>query len=135
MGKKLTFYLPCLSCLCLIFYTTLAFNDIVVDDLNFIGGNSLCTSLYFLVQSYHYKLCKHHRVPIYYLIILSLFNIVDNHIVIKLSYFYYMVMLYIGFGLCVFLMCAFKVQDNKEVKKLKFLIIELKRALNKKGST
>lgn len=135
MGRKLTFYLPCLSCLCLIFYTTLAFNSIVIDDLNFIGGNSLCTSLYFLVQSYHYKLCKHHRVPIYYLIILSLFNIVDNHIVIKLSYFYYMVMLYVGFGLCIFLMCAFKVQDNKEVKKLKFLIIELKRASNKKGST
>lgn len=59
-----------------------------VSFINYIINLSILPLLYILISSFVFKFCIIHRIPIYYILILNLINIIwdTNSIMIKKSY-------------------------------------------------
>ena len=65
--------------------TTISFfygNDI---PLNYIGGMSLLPLGYLYLTSYVFKLCKHYRMYLHYIVVITLINIYDYCIGLNIS--------------------------------------------------
>lgn len=129
LTKALTFYIPVLFCLATFIDTTLCFLNIDVNFLHYLFGYSLSVLLYCLVNSFTFKQCVHHRIPIYYSLSVFIFNTIQYYLepVEDITYCY---VFYIGTGATILLYSYLKYKDNKKVKELNRVIEYQQRIIN-----
>jgi len=65
--------------------TTLSYFKIDIPFLSYLGGISILPLLFLYLSSYAFKFCFYHRLPLHYITINLVLNIVDEYIGIPLS--------------------------------------------------
>lgn len=69
--------IPCWIALLYIVYTMLSFFYIELGIIGYIASCSLLTWMFLYVSSFVFKFCIYHRIPLYYIALNDLINIVD----------------------------------------------------------
>lgn len=83
--------------------TTLAYFEIDIPILSYLGGMSFYCWLLIYIATYVFNFCSYQRVFLYYILICNIINIIDYHYTIPLSDFNLLVTYYILSGLSLFL--------------------------------
>lgn len=65
--------------------TTLSYFGIDISFLSYLGGISIFPLLFLYLSSYVFKFCLFHRLPLHYLSINLILNIIDDYIGIPVS--------------------------------------------------
>ena len=78
-------YIPFILALICLLNTILSYYNIDLQILSYIGGISLLPLLFLYISSYVFKFCLFHRLPIYYITINWLLNIIDYYIEIPIN--------------------------------------------------
>lgn len=65
--------------------TTLSYFNIDISLLSYIGGISLLPLLFLYLSSYVFRFCMFHRLPLHYLSINLVLNVIDDYIGIPIS--------------------------------------------------
>lgn len=76
---KSTKYLPVIIAVLYIVNTTFSFNGYDIEEFAIIGGMSLLPLGKLYLDSFTYKLCVHHRVFIYYILLHNLISSIDYY--------------------------------------------------------
>ena len=100
--------MPIVMCCIAILSTTLSYYDIDIPILSYIGGVSLLELLFMYVSSFEFKFCIYHRLPIHYLTIIWIVNIVDEFFRIPVTDKEFMLIHLIVAGIFIILMLYFK---------------------------
>lgn len=100
--------MPIVMCCIAILSTTLSYYDIDIPILSYIGGVSLLELLFMYVSSFAFKFCIYHRLPIHYLTIIWIVNIVDEFFRIPVTDKEFMLIHLIVAGIFIILMLYFK---------------------------
>ena len=99
--------------------TTLSFLNIDLSVLSYIGGVSLLPLLFLYISSFVFKFCIYHRLPIYYITVNWILNIIDLHINIHLNdrilYSLYLIITFIFITIAIY--GHYKRRTNKAIKK------------------
>lgn len=86
--------------------TTLSYFSIDISFLSYLGGISIFPLLFLYLSSYVFKFCLFHRLPLHYLTINLILNIVDDYIGIPISnrslYSIYLIITFIFIMLAVY---------------------------------
>jgi len=89
--------------------TTLSYFKIDITFLSYLGGISILPLLFLYLSSYAFKFCLYHRLPLHYIMINLVLNIVDEYIGIPLSnrnlYAVYVIITFIFIVLLVYEHC------------------------------
>ena len=100
--------MPIVMCCIAILSTTLSYYDIDIPILSYIGGVSLLELLFMYVSSFAFKFCIYHRLPIHYLTIIWIVNLVDEFFRIPVTDKEFMLIHLIVAGIFIILMLYFK---------------------------
>lgn len=73
-----------LSLVCFI-NTTLSYLNIDIPFLSYLGSTSLLPLIFLYISSYVFRFCLFHRLPLHYIAINWILNVVDEYIGIPLS--------------------------------------------------
>ena len=65
--------------------TTLSYFCIDVTFLSYLGGISILPLIFLYISSYVFKFCLYHRLPLHYITINIILNLIDEYIGIPLS--------------------------------------------------
>ena len=65
--------------------TTLSYFCIDIPFLSYIGGISIMPLLFLYISSYVFRFCFYHRLPLHYITINIILNLIDEYIGIPLS--------------------------------------------------
>lgn len=95
----ITKYIPHISALYYIIYTLFQFADIDLIALGYLFSFSLLPWMYILLNSYVYRYCYVHRLPLYYILVNDILTTVDYYLKIPINEFKLLVvhLLLIGF--------------------------------------
>jgi len=89
--------------------TTLSYFKIDITFLSYLGGISILPLLFLYLSSYAFKFCLYHRLPLHYITINLVLNIVDEYIGIPLSnrnlYAVYVIITFIFIALLIYEHC------------------------------
>lgn len=96
-----------MACICLS-NTILSYNGIDLTILSYIGGTSLLELMFLYVSSYVFKFCIYHRLPIHYLSINWIINVIDEYIGIQIANKSLLMLYVIIAGITIILMLYFK---------------------------
>ena len=96
-----------MSCVCLS-NTILSYNGIDLTILSYIGGTSLLELMFLYLSSYVFKFCIYHRLPIHYLSINWIINVIDEYIGIPIANKPLLILYVIIAGITILLMLYFK---------------------------
>lgn len=65
--------------------TTLSYFNIDITFLSYLGGVSILPLIFLYLSSYVFKFCFYHRLPLYYITINLILNLIDEYIGIPLN--------------------------------------------------
>ena len=65
--------------------TTLSYFNIDISFLSYLGGISIFPLLFLYLSSYVFRFCLFHRLPLHYLLLNLILNIIDDYIGIPIS--------------------------------------------------
>ena len=89
--------------------TTLSYFYIDITFLSYLGGISIFPLMFLYVSSYVFRFCVYHRLPLYYITINLILNLIDEYIGIPLSdrylYAVYIIITFIFLMLLVYEHC------------------------------
>jgi hypothetical protein len=107
-------WIPTLLAICAFTANILAYFDISVWIISFLGGISLIPLIFIFISSYTFKFCKYHRIPLYYVLINMIISIIDTTIGIPLSDLQYLYLTSGIFGviICWFIISKYKICKN-----------------------
>ena len=100
--------MPIVMCCISLFGTTLSYYDIDIPFLSYIGGISLLEILFMYSSSIVFRFCIYHRLPIHYLSIVWIVNIIDEYYKIPINDKNFMLLHLIIAGITILLMLYFK---------------------------
>lgn len=78
-------YIPMVLALVCFINTTLSYFDIDLTIFSYIGGISILPLLFLYLSSFVFKFCIYHRLPLHYVAINMVINMMDDYIGIPLS--------------------------------------------------
>ena len=93
--------------------TTLNILEIDAPVISNLAGVSLLTWIFLLLSNIVFKFCIYHRVFLYYILIVDLFNIIDYYVGIPLYQYEYIAIHSVLLGITLFLPIYFHVKSNK----------------------
>ena len=96
-----------MACICLS-NTILSYNGIDLTILSYIGGTSLLELMFLYLSSYVFKFCIYHRLPIHYLSVNWIINVIDEYIGIPMANKPLLILYIIIAGITILLMLYFK---------------------------
>ena len=89
--------------------TTLSYMNIDISLLSYIGGISIFPLIFLYLSSYVFRFCLYHRLPLHYITINLILNIIDDYIIIPLSnrnlYILYLIITFIFIMLLIYEHC------------------------------
>ena len=103
--------IPVLLALCNVIHTglCLAGIDYLADILSIFGGCSIFTLVFLYLTSYVFRFCLYHRLPLHYITVNLILNVIDEYIGIPLSnrslYAVYLIITFIFIMLLVYEHC------------------------------
>ena len=65
--------------------TTLSYFYVDVTFLSYLGGTSILPLIFLYISSYVFRFCFYHRLPLHYITVNTILNLVDEYIGIPLS--------------------------------------------------
>ena len=78
-------YMPLILMLVCFINTTLSYCNIDYTILSYIGGISILPLLFLYVSSFVFQFCLFHRLPLYYIGVNMILNLIDEYIGIPVS--------------------------------------------------
>lgn len=78
-------YIPMALALVCFINTTLSYFDIDLTIFSYIGGISILPLLFLYLSSFVFKFCIYHRLPLHYIAVNMIINMLDDYIGIPLS--------------------------------------------------
>lgn len=78
-------FIPFIIALICFLNTILSYFGVDLEILSYIGGVSFFTLFFLYVSSYTFKFCLYHRLPLHYILINNVLNIIDAYIGIPLD--------------------------------------------------
>lgn len=78
-------YIPMALALVCFLNTTLSYFDIDLTIFSYIGGISILPLLFLYLSSFVFKFCIYHRLPLHYIAVNMIINMLDDYIGIPLS--------------------------------------------------
>lgn len=93
-------YIPFLIALIYFINTFLSLFNIEVVICSYIAGLSLLPWIFILLSSFVFRFCSYHRIPLYYILVNDIINIVDSYVGIPISNKWYIII-----HLCIFIAC------------------------------
>lgn len=106
-------YIPLIITGFYVLNTTLNILEIDAPVISNLAGVSLLTWIFLLLSNIVFKFCIYHRVFLYYILIVDLFNIIDYYVGIPLYQYEYIAIHSILLGITLFLSIYFHVKSNK----------------------
>ena len=89
--------------------TTLSYFKIDIPFLSYLGGISILPLLFLYLSSYAFKFCFYHRLPLHYITVNLILNLIDEYIGIPLSdrnlYAIYLIITFVFIVLLVYEHC------------------------------
>lgn len=77
--------IPYIISLCYIAFTTAFYFGLELNVIGYIGSCSVLTWLFLYISSFVFKFCKYHRIPLYYVLLNDIINVIDTYIGIPIS--------------------------------------------------
>lgn len=106
-------YIPLIITGFYVLNTTLNILEIDAPVISNLVGVSLLTWIFLLLSNIVFKFCIYHRVFLYYILIVDLFNIIDYYVGIPLYQYEYIAIHSVLLGITLFLSIYFHVKSNK----------------------
>lgn len=106
-------YIPLIITGFYVLNTTLNILEIDAPVISNLAGVSLLTWIFLLLSNIVFKFCIYHRVFLYYILIVDLFNILDYYVGIPLYQYEYIAIHSVLLGITLFLSIYFHVKSNK----------------------
>ena len=106
-------YIPLIITGFYVLNTTLNILEIDAPVISNLAGVSLLTWIFLLLSNIVFKFCIYHRVFLYYILIVDLFNIIDYYVGIPLYQYEYIAIHSVLLGITLFLSIYFHVKSNK----------------------
>ena len=106
-------YIPLIITGFYVLNTTLNILEIDAPVISNLAGVSLLTWIFLLLSNIVFKFCIYHRVFLYYILIVDLFNIIDYYVGIPLYQYEYIAIHSVLIGITLFLSIYFHVKSNK----------------------
>ena len=78
-------YIPFILSILYFLNTVLSLFDINVIIISYLVGISLLPWIFLLVSSFVFKFCIYHRIPLYYILINDIINIIDGYYELPIS--------------------------------------------------
>ena len=107
--------IPMLCALGCLLNTILAYVEIDVPILSYIGSMSILTWTFILIASFVFKFCIYHRMFLYYILVIDVIDTVDYYIGIPISDYNLLVLHIIITGIILFLILYFYVRNYKNI--------------------
>lgn len=107
-------YIPLIITGFYVLNTTLNILDIDTPVISNLAGVSLFTWIFLLLANIVFKFCVYHRVFLYYILVVDLFNITDYYIGIPLYKHEYIAIHSVLLGIALFLFLYFHVKSHKK---------------------
>ena len=107
-------YIPLVITGFYILNTTLNILKIDAPVISNLAGVSLLTWIFLLLSNIVFKFCFYHRVFLYYILAVDLFNITDYYIGILLYQYEYIAIHSVLLGIALFLFIYFHVKNHKK---------------------
>ena len=77
--------IPYIIALCYIIFTTAFYFCLELNVIGYIGSCSILTWLFLYISSFVFRFCKYHRIPLYYVFLNDIINIIDTYIGLPIS--------------------------------------------------
>jgi hypothetical protein len=114
LTKALTMYLPMLFCFFTVIDTICMMCGVELNVFNYLGGYSILIVIYLLVNSFTFRYCLYHRIPIYYMCFMMVLNTLEYYFeIFGITYEY---VFYFSTGTMIILYSFLKYRDNIKLK-------------------
>ena len=77
--------IPYIIALCYVVVTAAFYFGLELNVIGYIGSCSILTWVFLYVSSFVFKLCKYHRIPLYYVLLNDIINVIDTYIGLPIS--------------------------------------------------
>lgn len=77
--------IPYIIAICYVVFTAAFYFGLELNVIGYIGSCSILTWLFLYISSFVFKFCKYHRIPLYYVLLNDIINIIDTYIGLPIS--------------------------------------------------
>lgn len=107
-------YIPFILALLYFINTALSLIDINASIISYIAGVSVLPWLFLLISSFVFKFCIYHRIPLYYILVNDVINIIDEYIHIPVSNLVFISIHMVIFCLCLITIIMLRKKCNHD---------------------
>jgi len=107
--------IPVILAACNIIHTALCLLGIdkFADILSMFGSCSLLTLIFLYLTSFVFRFCEYHRMPLHYIVVTDIIDIIDYYIGIPINTFQFIVLEATIMGIAILLTIYLYVKSNK----------------------
>ena len=109
--------IPYIIAFCYIIFTAGCYFGIELNVLGYIASCSIFTWLFLYISSFTFKFCIYHRIPLYYILLNDLLNVVDIYIGLPMTTYSFFLLHIFILGICLGLFIYLKVKDYARIFK------------------
>lgn len=109
--------IPYIIALAYAIYTLFSFYDIELIFIGYLCNCSIFTWIFIYISSFLFKYCIYHRIPLYYIVISDLINIIDTTIGIPVSTYNLLIIHYGIIGIFILLYIYLRLKYAKSFRR------------------
>lgn len=107
-------FIPAILAFITLLNSVLSYFGIDLYILSYIGGVSILTMIFLYISSYVFRFCKYHRMPLHYVVVTWVINIIDYYSNIPINDLEYLCLQVIVAGIFLFIILFLYVKRHKE---------------------